>query len=59
MKPFFSTYKNNLLVKVPFVLKDSFKAMFKTAKWCPMTKEWIILHDKDTETALRAWIAAQ
>jgi hypothetical protein len=57
MKPTFSTYKGNFLVKVPFVLKDSFKKTVKNAKWCSETKEWFVMSDKEQD--LRQWINAQ
>jgi hypothetical protein len=37
-----STYNGNLLVKVPFSLKDSFKEAVSNARWQKESKEWFI-----------------
>lgn len=50
-----SRYKNNLLVKVPFDIKDEFKKVVK-AKWAAETKEWIV--SADQEAKLQAWLAS-
>lgn len=36
----YSRNESGFLVKVPFDLKDAFKAVFKTAKWDSTTKAW-------------------
>ena len=36
----YSSNESGFLVKVPFDLKDAFKAVFKTAKWNSSTKAW-------------------
>ncbi|MFM2319006.1 MAG: hypothetical protein RLZZ215_1627 [Pseudomonadota bacterium] len=36
----YSSNESGFLVKVPFDLKDAFKAVFKTAKWDSTTKAW-------------------
>lgn len=48
-----SRYKNNLLVKVPFDIKDEFKKAVR-AKWAAETKEWIV--SADQESKLQAWL---
>lgn len=48
-----SAFNGNFLVKVPFGLKDSFKAAVNGAKWCKETKEWFVSASKELE--LREW----
>lgn len=50
-----SRYKSNLLVKVPFDIKDEFKKVVR-AKWAAETKEWVV--SADQEPKLQAWLAA-
>lgn len=50
-----SRFKDNLLVKVPFDIKDEFKKVVR-AKWAAETKEWIV--SANQEAALKEWLAA-
>ena len=50
-----SRYKNNLLVKVPFGIKDEFKKVVR-AKWAAETKEWVV--SANQEAILKQWLAA-
>ncbi|HEP8062207.1 TPA: hypothetical protein VDT37_001792 [Pseudomonas aeruginosa] len=35
-----------LYVKFPFVLKDAFRELFKTAEWNPIAKVWVVKNNK-------------
>jgi hypothetical protein len=48
-----STYKGNLLAKIPFSLKDSFKEAVSNVKWQKETKEWSI--PSESIDAFKAW----
>ena len=47
---------NGFAVKFPFELKDNFKSVFKSAKWNPETRAWIV--GVRSEAKLKQWIEA-
>lgn len=47
---------NRFIVRFPFELKDSFKGVFKTAKWDGTAKAWLVT--AEAEKRLEQWIDA-
>lgn len=51
------TTADQILVSLPFALKDSFRSTFKTAKWDGVRKTWNIKNSVVSANKLDAWIA--
>lgn len=50
------TLAEGLMVRLPYSLKDSFKGVFKTAKWDPDAKGWLL--GSRSKKRLEQWIEA-
>lgn len=44
-----------LYVKFPFLLKDAFRELFKTAEWNPIAKVWVVKNNKTSLNKLEAF----
>lgn len=51
-----SQQEKGILVSIPYSLKDAFKETFKTAKWQPNLKAWLI--GPSSKKRLEGWISA-